>query len=440
MISDVAQRIMGNADRLGQIAGGGVQQNEQQEMSSIFQSILQSAGQSGNQWSDGERVRLITGALDFVAAGQDPNAQGAALQTFSGLVRRLASDDVLGRGQQQGGGCGCDGSGQTETPPSSGSPPPSSSPSCGSSGEPFKVNGNTVDTGRYCITASKDEHGRLEVTDKQTGKKFKVWGDPHIETGDGDKTDFHRKAATFELPDGTKITIDPTDGKGATFIEKVAITRGDQAVEMTGFQNGELKTELKTGQGRALDQQYEDGTVLKTKNGEIDDLVLPNGQEITGNNIKDIDKYAGTGAGQGANGADDQLLQNLNGVIDGLNLSPQEKDALKTVVSLLGRVMNGAGAVGGGQQPQPVGAHRRDEAGGAHEANGGQQANGGAPVQQQDGVGGGFGQILSMLSSLIDRLNLPPNEKDALKTVVSLLGRLLGGAGDSGQQEAPQMA
>ena len=50
-----------------------------------------------------------------------------------------------------------------------------------------------------------------------------------------------------------------------------------------------------------------------------------------------------------------------------------------------------------------------------------------------------FYQILSALSSVIDRLNLPANEKDALKTVVSLLGRLLGGAG-GGQQDVPQAA
>jgi hypothetical protein len=40
---------------------------------------------------------------------------------------------------------------------------------------------------------------------------------------------------------------------------------------------------------------------------------------------------------------------------------------------------------------------------------------------------------------LIGRLNLPQNEKDALTTVVSLLGRLLGGAG-GGQQDVPQAA
>ena len=425
MISDVAQSMMGNADRLRQLAGGGVQQNEQQDVASIFSSILKSAGQSGAQWSDGERVRLITGALNFVSAGQDPNAQGSALETFSGLVRRLASDDVLGGGKKPGGHCGCNGSDSAEEP--SGSSPSTGSSSGSSCGEPFKVNGNTVDTGRYCITASNEQSGRLEVTDKQTGKKFKVWGDPHIETGDGDKTDFHRKAATFDLPDGTKITIDPTNGEGKTFIEKVAITRGDQAAEMTGFR-GDLKTELKSGQGQALDQQYEDGTVMKTKNGEIDDLVLPNGQEITGNKIKDIDGYAGTGSTPGTGGTDDQILQNLNGVIDGLNLSPQEKEALKTVVSLLGRVMNGAGSGGGAQQPQPVAAPRADQGGEA------------APARQQDGANGGpFDQILSTLSSLVDRLNLPQNEKDALKTVVSLLGRLLGGA-DGGQQDLSQAA
>ena len=174
MITDVAQRMMGDADRLRQLAGGGVQQNEQQDVASLFSNILKSAGQSGNQWSDGERVRLITGALDFVSAGQDPNAQGSALQTFSGLVRRLASDDVLGGGgRRPDGHCGCDGSGGAE--PTEPTTPPSSGGSCGgSSGEPFKVNGNTVDTGRYCITASNEHKGQLEVTDKQTGKKFRV--------------------------------------------------------------------------------------------------------------------------------------------------------------------------------------------------------------------------------------------------------------------------
>ena len=308
---------------------------------------------------------------------------------------------------------------------------PHSRPNSSSSGEPFKVSGNTVDTGKYCITASNEESGRLEVTDKQTGQKFKVWGDPHIETGDGDKTDFHRKPATFELPDGTKITIDPTDGEGATFIEKVAITRGDQAVEMTGFR-GNLQTQEKTGQGAALDQQYEDGTVMKTKNGEIDDLVLPDGQEITGNNIKDIDKYAGTGAGGGANATDKKMLDDVSKLIDQLGLSAEEKDALKSVVSLLGRLLNNAGAPEQGQPSKAATEMPKEKPVTETPAGGEQQGAGKAD-------GGPFGQIMSALTALIDKLNLPAGEKDALKTVLSLIGRLVGG-GDGQNAKAAQEA
>jgi hypothetical protein len=49
-----------------------------------------------------------------------------------------------------------------------------------------------VDTGRYKIAASKDNSGTLEVTDKETGKHFKVWGDPHITTDNGESADFQR--------------------------------------------------------------------------------------------------------------------------------------------------------------------------------------------------------------------------------------------------------
>jgi hypothetical protein len=90
-------------------------------------------------------------------------------------------------------------------------------------------------------------------------------------------------------------------------------------------------------------------------------------------------------------------------------------------------VMNGAGGAQQTQQPQPAAAGPTEEGDGA------------APAQQQDGAGGPFGRILNMLSSLVDRLNLPANEKDALKTVVSLLGRLLGGAGGE-QPQVPQAA
>src|SRR5262249_10642241 len=54
----------------------------------------------------------------------------------------------------------------------------------------LSVDGNSVNTGGYTIKASTDNGGTLQVTDNTTGKNFKVWGDPHISTDDGDSTDF----------------------------------------------------------------------------------------------------------------------------------------------------------------------------------------------------------------------------------------------------------
>ena len=153
-------------------------------------------------------------------------------------------------------------------------------------------NTNTVDTGNYTIQGSKDT---LTVTDKTTGESFKVWGDPHIQTSDGDKTDFMQKPATFMSPDGTKITVTPTKSdnpNAATFIDNVTITRGNDAAQMSGVHDGKLHTDAQRGQGRWLDAKTPDGTVLTAKNGHIKDLMLDNGTEIKGNNIKNIDQFA----------------------------------------------------------------------------------------------------------------------------------------------------
>ena len=149
-------------------------------------------------------------------------------------------------------------------------------------------NTNTVDTGNYTIQGSKDT---LTVTDKTTGESFKVWGDPHIETSDGDKTDFMQKPATFMLPDGTKVTVTPTKSdnpNAATYIDNVTITRGDDAVQMTGVHDGKLHTDVQRGEGQWLDERTPDGTVLTAKDGHIKDLMVGTA-EIKGDNIKNID-------------------------------------------------------------------------------------------------------------------------------------------------------
>jgi hypothetical protein len=179
-------------------------------------------------------------------------------------------------------------------------------------GDPLTVNGNTVNTGRYTITASTGDGGTLTVTDNTTGESFKVSGDPHITTDKGDTTSFQHAPATFMLPDGTQITVDPTHNSGVNYINNVTITKGNDAVEMTGFHTGNLQTQALPGEGYYLDATTPEGTVLTAENGNIDQLELPNGTLISGNNVKNIDSYANEGGSWGqSNGQFYQLEQQI---------------------------------------------------------------------------------------------------------------------------------
>ncbi len=157
--------------------------------------------------------------------------------------------------------------------------------------DPLTVSGNTVNTGRYTIAASTDGGGTLTVTDNTDGESFKVWGDPHITTDKGDTTSFQHAPATFQLPDGTEITVDPTHNSGVNYIDNVTITKGNDAVAMTDC-HGNLQIKALPGEGHYLDGTTPDGTVLTAKNGNIDQLQLPDGSPISGGNVANIDGYA----------------------------------------------------------------------------------------------------------------------------------------------------
>jgi hypothetical protein len=150
---------------------------------------------------------------------------------------------------------------------------------------------NTVNTGRYTIKASTDNSGTLVVTDNYTHSKqtFKVFGDPHIQTGSGGTADFQHAPVTFALPDGTRITVDPTNNPGVNTIKNVTITKGNDAATITGFTSGNLQTQHKAGQGDRLREHTNPGTVLTAEHGDINDLLLSNGTEIgDGNQVGNI--------------------------------------------------------------------------------------------------------------------------------------------------------
>jgi len=166
-------------------------------------------------------------------------------------------------------------------------PTPSFLPQQGS----LTVSGNNVNTGRYTISASNSNDGSLSIRDNVNGESFNVWGDPHITTDKGDSTDFQHQPATFLLPDGTKITVNPTQSSGVNYINNVTITKGNDAVEIAGFR-GNLQTLAVPGEGYSLDNATPDGTVLRPVNGNIDQLQLPDGTLISGHNVANIDSYA----------------------------------------------------------------------------------------------------------------------------------------------------
>lgn len=121
---------------------------------------------------------------------------------------------------------------------------------------------NVIRTDRYDIHVSGDE---VKVLDRKTGEWMRFWGDPHIETSDGDKLQFHHGNATLDLEDGTKITIVPTatDAHGVAFIDKVIVTNGSKGIEVDGIHGGGTpRFGAITNDGRALDRRYEDGNVL----------------------------------------------------------------------------------------------------------------------------------------------------------------------------------
>jgi hypothetical protein len=146
----------------------------------------------------------------------------------------------------------------------------------------LKVKGDKIDTGKYEVVVSKDE---VLVKDKESGKWFRVWGDPHVSTSDGDKLGFTDDNLTVDLPDGTKLTLVPTepDANGVSFLDKAYVMKGEQGVEVTNIHSdGGPKLGKVTDDAIGLDEQADDGTVLRI-GAELDDLVASaTGKEFIG--------------------------------------------------------------------------------------------------------------------------------------------------------------
>lgn len=118
---------------------------------------------------------------------------------------------------------------------------------------------------RYRITCGDDN--TIEIRNKHTGERYRVWGDPHVEVDGRHAFDFWGRT-TFVLDDGTKLTIQTVPWAGnpsMTLASTVTITSGDYAVQITGIDSnrvGDLRFEEARGWGAIADALVPDGNRL----------------------------------------------------------------------------------------------------------------------------------------------------------------------------------
>ncbi|MCA8971293.1 MAG: DUF1521 domain-containing protein [Planctomycetes bacterium] len=179
-------------------------------------------------------------------------------------------------------------------------------------GDKVRRDGNKIQTPRYEITVTKDE---IIIRDKTNDTTSRIWGDPHLWTGDGNKYDFHEDNLTIDLKDGTKLTVVPTakDENGAAWIDELHVMNGSDAYKAAGVHSkeGPQFTDFE-GRARELDESEVDGSVIEAGD-EVDDLFHGNdqGKEIS---QKVLDGLGGTSKNKTFNDYDsegDSELQDL---------------------------------------------------------------------------------------------------------------------------------
>lgn len=157
-------------------------------------------------------------------------------------------------------------------------------PSPGDSSHPsgsLKTDKNGVITtpGGYKIEATKKFEWKITGPD---GKSTRVWGDPHVDEGDGGKWDFKRDS-TFVLGDGTRINCTTAPyGNGMTVSSKLEIISGNDRVQVTDIDKGKGKTGPVTQDGYANVNSF-GGKDVFVMGKETDDWSFT-GKEIVGSN------------------------------------------------------------------------------------------------------------------------------------------------------------
>jgi hypothetical protein len=157
--------------------------------------------------------------------------------------------------------------------------PPRPQDGCHPSGSLQKDDKGVITTpGGYKI----EQCGQFEwkITDK-CGKTTRVWGDPHVDEGDGGKWDFKRDS-TFVLGDGTRINVSTAPWGNMTVTKQLEIISGNDRVMVTGIDKGKGNVGAITKDGFANVNSFGKNDVF-VMGKEADDWSFQ-GKEIIGSN------------------------------------------------------------------------------------------------------------------------------------------------------------
>jgi hypothetical protein len=128
-----------------------------------------------------------------------------------------------------------------------------------------------VDLGDGYHLAIDERNSEMTIVNEKTGQSTRVWGDPHVDVNGKHQFDFYG-TTTFELDNGTKITVNTEQAKGnpnVYFASQVVVTRGANAVVIDGIsqqQLGDLSVSVSTN-GYALDAANRDGFTVQEAAG-----------------------------------------------------------------------------------------------------------------------------------------------------------------------------
>jgi hypothetical protein len=133
--------------------------------------------------------------------------------------------------------------------------------------------------GGYKIEATKEHEWIIKGPD---GKSTRIWGDPHVDEGDGGKWDFKRDS-TFVLGDGTRINVTTKPwANNMTVTGGLEIISGNDRVQITDIDKGKGKTGPVTHDGFQHVNSF-GGKDVFVMGKETDDWSFK-GREVIGSN------------------------------------------------------------------------------------------------------------------------------------------------------------